>query len=138
MCTTLDSIDHFISVHPKYEDGSYHHMYLDIDHIDRTTSWFSCLFSSKSQHEFEGNLIIDNNIKYKNIFGTIYLNSADGSIYYAIYDSKYNAIMDFEAKGSYVDAQNLLYGYVESNYLNDFLSGKIKPRSLEEIKAERE
>jgi hypothetical protein len=136
MCTTLTSLEHFISVHPQYEDGSYHHIYLDIDEINREGGWLSCLFSSESTHEFHGDLILDDGkIIHKNVQGNIYLDNKDGSLYYAIYDQKYNGIMDFEAKGSYVDAQNMLYGYVESKYFNDFFSGKAKPKSLEEVQA---
>ena len=122
MCTTLYSIDHYISIHPKYDDGSNHHIYLSLDNINRENGWFSCMFSSQSKHSFEGILTIDDTVKYNDINGTLSLDNQDDSLHYSIYDAKHKEIFDFDAKGSYIDAQGLLYAYIESDYLKDFIA----------------
>jgi hypothetical protein len=130
-CTNIKSRDHYIDVHPKYENGAHHHIYLELDKVTRETSWIQCLLSTKSRASFTGTLVVDDDIKYENVQGSWEFNNHKSSIHYNIYNVESKLSLNFDASGSYLDAQNMFNGYVESDYLNKFIDSLNQPQIIE-------
>jgi hypothetical protein len=66
-------------------------------------------------------LTINDVIKYSIIKGIVEFDNKNDSFHYSIYDSKHRDIFEFDAKGSYIDAQGLLYSYIKSDDLKNFV-----------------
>jgi hypothetical protein len=102
-CSTLDSKNHLM----LFKENA---AFLQLSSIERTTTFWTCMFSSKSDHAIKGNLYL-NGTKYENISGTIHLDNHDYSLHYIIFDKNHSDLISFDATLSLVDYQNTMFGY---------------------------